>query len=164
MLDYPMKYAQFEYERRFLLSELPKDLDPAQHPRLIVDHYIDNSNLRLRKMETANPNQFQYKFCKKIEPPDRSSFVRIITNIYLSVEEYKLFAEMPASHLTKVRYTYFQNNVRYSIDVFAKQNLILCEVEKPSLETLLAVPFPDFSVAEVTDDPHFNGAYLAQKK
>ncbi|MEM7331007.1 MAG: hypothetical protein AAF490_02870 [Chloroflexota bacterium] len=163
MLDYPIKYAQFEYERRFLLSELPQDLDQNKEGRLIVDRYIKGSNLRLRKMATAVPNTFQYKFCKKIEPPDRSPLIRIITNIYLTQQEYQLFVNLPALPLTKVRYTFYQNGVRYSIDVFKNLNLILCEIEKPTLEELLALPTPQFAVAEVTNEPNYSGIFLAQK-
>ncbi len=160
--NYPMKYAQIEYERRFLLSKLPSDIDTTQKGRQIIDHYINGSHLRLRKMETAVSGTFQYKFCKKIEPADRSPLARIITNIYLTSQEYELFVHIPAVNLTKVRYTYYQKDVRYSIDVFDKHNLILCEVEKPSLEELNNLPLPDFAIEEVTHNKQYTGYFLAQ--
>jgi hypothetical protein len=46
------QYAKVEIERRFLLHDIPDDLDPEESYIRIIDLYITHTRLRLRKMET----------------------------------------------------------------------------------------------------------------
>lgn len=161
MLNYPMKYAQHEYERRFLLEALPPDLKIDDFAQKITDHYLVDTQMRLRRMQTAVSTQ--YKLGKKITTPDNNPLVRIMSNIYLTEAEYHLFATLPAIPLQKTRYTYHYNNLRYSIDVFDEHNLILCEIEQPTLAQLTALEIPSFAVKDVTTEEQYSGYRLAKK-
>lgn len=163
MSEYRMKYAQFEYERRFLLAQLPSDLDQNGDYKVIDDRYIINSNLRLRRMETAVTHNIAYKLGKKMPAPESPHLACIMTNIYLSEAEYHHFINIPALSLHKIRFTYYDNDLRFSIDVFDHLSLILCEIEQPTLEALNRIPLPVFATKEVTSDPQFTGIQLAQR-
>ncbi len=64
------KYATLEYERRFLLRELPAQ---AHSPLLIEDRYIIGTRMRLRRVEADG--QVVFKFCQKIRPQPTEAYV-----------------------------------------------------------------------------------------
>lgn len=157
-----MKYARIERERRFLLAELPPNLDSHAPSLRIVDRYIVGTRLRLRRMESADGQVEARKFTQKYDADDAPGLRTIITNMYLSEREYQLLAALDARVLIKQRYTYHSADRRFSIDRFegALHGLILAEVEADSDAALHAMPLPDFARCDVTDDPVFTGGNL----
>ena len=149
------KYARYELERRWLVERLPPEADAG---RLIVDRYVEGTRLRLRH---AEPPHEQFKLSQK-EAPTPPDFSRtVITTMYLSEEEYEVFAALPALELRKRRHHFG----RYSIDVFEGElaGLILAETEFPSEEEMLAHLGPDFAVRDVSDDVRYTGGWLVAK-
>ncbi len=51
---HPEKHAQVEEERRFLLAKLPAGLEDSREYVHIIDWYITDTRLRLRKLFTIN--------------------------------------------------------------------------------------------------------------
>lgn len=156
------KYARIERERRFLLDALPADLMPDAPCWQIADRYIDGTRFRLRRMSDGNATVF--KLTQKYPGPTNDFARTIITNTYLTAQEYTIFAVLPAAELHKRRYHYDLNGVRYAIDVFGAglQGLILAEVEFPDDQSMVDFAPPPFAQAEVTHDVRFTGGALCR--
>lgn len=157
------KYAQIEYERRFLLAKLPQDISHKQFT-IITDIYIPNTRLRLRRITSPDGEILALKMTQKYSQPDLPATQTIITNIYLNEVEFAKLRVVNGRLLTKHRYTYHHAGNRWSLDVFQgnQQGLILAEIEARSAEQLAEIPTPSFVVKEVTDDPRFTGGALIE--
>jgi CYTH domain-containing protein len=150
------KYARPEYERRFLLSDIP-DLS-GMACRLIEDLYLDGTRLRLRKIICEDENE-QYKLCKKYAGPSADPLA--IVNIYLTSQEYDLLSELNGKGIRKRRYNIASSAL--CLDVFEGQlaGLVLCEIEAESVALLEAHTLPHWIGRDVSDDPFFTGGNLA---
>jgi CYTH domain-containing protein len=143
------KYARIEHERRFLVQTLPPEAHSARRRR-IADRYIVGTTLRLREM-TEDGAEPVYKLTQKKEG--------WITTIYLTSGEFGIFAQLPANHLTKIRYSV----PPFGIDVFEGplSGLILAEAEFDSEIDAGALALPSFLDREVTAEVRYTGGYLA---
>ncbi|TWB57961.1 CYTH domain-containing protein [Rhizobium sp. ERR 922] len=151
------KYARPEYERRFLLSDIP-DLSGIAF-RLIEDLYLDGTRLRLRKIICEDGNE-QYKLCKKSPGPSANPLA--IVNIYLTSQEYDLLSALNGKGIRKRRYN-IASSEYLCLDVFEGQlvGLVLCEIEAESVALLEAHALPHWIGRDVSDDPFFTGGNLA---
>jgi len=156
------KYARIENERRFLLRYLPPDLADPQ-PMRIVDRYWTGTRMRLRRIETLAGEVVQLKLTQKYTTPQRSPQETVVTNTYLSPEEYALFSQIEGKRLVKTRHRYLRQGSGYSIDVFENglKGLILAELEAGQGQ-LPPGSVPDFAVCEVTGENDFTGGSLVQ--
>jgi CYTH domain-containing protein len=158
------KYARFEYERRFLVSHLPEGLAQDQGWR-VTDRYIDNTRLRLRRMEPLAGGQTVFKLGQK-EVPSPPDFARMtITNIYLSRDEYEVFAVLPAGELRKTRHSLDDDGRAFGVDVFDGRlaGLVLAEVGFDTSEEMNEQwPLPPWVLREVSNDVRFTGGALAR--
>ena len=150
------KYARIEFERRFLLERLPADVKVVA-VRRIVDRYIEGTRLRLR--EIIDPDGAGvYKLAQKI--PDETPTTRqgMITNFYLSRDEFGVLSRLPAKILRKTRHSV----PPFGIDVFedALDGLVMAEAEFTSAEEAASLEIPSFIAAEVTKDRRFAGGSL----
>ena len=160
-MDVP-KYAQLEIERRMLIPpELIPDLSELPYAD-IADRYLDGGRLRLRKMTDCGAAESVYKLCKKYGAA--AAYEEPIVNVYLTVEEYESLRALPGCDLVKRRYRYEYEGRRFSIDAHTggRASLYLCECEAASVSELLEIAFPPFAVEDVTADPRYSGAGLAQ--
>lgn len=157
------RYALVERERRFLLQQLPPDLDQSQFT-MIEDVYITGTRLRLRKMTLPDGTVSALKFGHKFAAQDQQPYETMMTNFYLDDAEYALLAQLPGRRLVKKRFKYAWHGRIFGIDQFQNEleGLILAEIEALTNEALTAVPIPDFAVREVTNDPAFTGGELAR--
>src|SRR5438128_1965149 len=164
MSDPAGKYARFEYERRFLATELPPGIDENEGWR-ITDRYIESTRLRLRRQEPLAGGPTVYKLGQK-ESPSPPDFSRTtITTIYLSQEEYDVFAPLPASEVRKRRHRVEEGGRVLSVDVFegALNGLILAEVTFESVDEMTRQwHLPSWVTREVSDDVRFTGGLLAE--
>jgi len=161
-MTHAYKYARIEEERRFLLGGLPQDLSDPD-PKRIMDHYWQGTRLRLRRIETLDGEMIQLKLTQKYDPPQFPPEQTLITNIYLTAEEYGLLSPIGGRPLSKVRYRYLHEGVGYSLDVFEGklEGLFLAELHAGQ-GNLPAGSVPEFAVCEVTAVPEFTGGRLAQ--
>ena len=157
------KYARIERERRFLVNQLPKDLDEHGGFTRILDKYITDTRLRLRRIEAPDGEVMQYKLGQKYLVDDDDLASTIMTNIYLNEEEYALLAKLPGTRLVKRRHTYLYAGQRFSLDVFYGQleGLTLCEIEIPETQTI-DIDLPPFVGRELTQDVRFTGRELVE--
>lgn len=157
------KYACIERERRFWLKEIPPQI-VACPVRRITDKYLDNSRLRLRKIEDSQGNIIALKLTQKYATEFTASYQRLITNLYLNPSEFEQLAALSGDTLIKQRYRYDWQGFQFGIDVFEAKHagLVLAEVEAPTDEQLFSIPIPDFVCKEVTNAAFFTGGNLAK--
>lgn len=153
------KYAHPEVERKFLVATIP----PGSVFRVdITDHYIPNTTLRLRKMQTEHDVTFKLGQKLRVHPHE----TRIIfhTNFYLSEAECVFLAStLPAHRLNKRRFGFQGATIPMSIDQFQGplEGLVLAEVDFGPHGEPSTFSMPSFALAEVSDDERFTGASLA---
>jgi CYTH domain-containing protein len=157
------KYARLELERRYLLRELPSDLAEQANGWLIVDRYIVETRLRLRRMTEMESGKIVFKFGQKYRASSQSEVETTMTNMYLDEKEYDCLSRLEAREIVKRRYRYVNGGLEYGIDVFEGElkGLILAEIECETEQECERLPIPSFSVREVTDDSFFTGGYLS---
>jgi CYTH domain-containing protein len=152
------KYARIERERRFLLQRFPSNAS-AVRIRRITDRYIDGTSFRLREQSDDNGHAM-FKLTQKI--PERSSGYQqgLITSMCLAKDEFSLLAQLPASKLSKTRFSV----PPFGIDVFEGElnGLLLAEAEFDSAADANALTLPSFIVQEVSDDDRFTGGQLVR--
>jgi CYTH domain-containing protein len=151
------KYGRVERERRFLLDQFPNHVN-AVRVRRITDRYIDGTTLRLRKQsEDGGPTVF--KLTQKIPAPASGAQQGLITTMYLTAEEFRMFAQLSAKSLSKTRYSV----PPFGIDVFEGEleGLLLAEAEFDSAAEADALTPPSFILKEVSADMRFTGGQLA---
>ena len=59
------KYACLEIERRYLLKDIPADLDVTGNGWRIIDRYLPDTRLRLRRMESRAGEGRIFKLTQK---------------------------------------------------------------------------------------------------
>jgi CYTH domain-containing protein len=152
------KYGRVERERRFLLDQFPNHVN-AVRVRRITDRYIDGTTLRLRKQsEDGGPTVF--KLTQKIPAPANGAQQGLITTMYVTAEEFRMFAQLSAKSLSKTRYSV----PPFGIDVFGGtlEGLFLAEAEFDSPTAATALTLPSFILREVTADDRFTGGQLVR--
>jgi CYTH domain-containing protein len=153
------KYAQIENERRFLLSAIEEEITTPPR-RIILDHYIIGTNLRLRQVENGDGKV--YKLTKKTK---LSLGREEITTIYLSPDEYQLLSELPAIVVSKIRFIMAYNELTIGIDSYATEEdeLLVAEVEFETDEQMKTFVMPLSYGTEVTGNDEFTGFALANR-
>ena len=156
------KYARAERERRFLLRELPPGLSVTDEHLQITDNYITNTRLRLRKIRVPRTRERMWKLTQKFAPVPSDLSRTIITNIYLSQDEYEVFSVFEGNEIRKNRYPYEHEGHHFAIDIFLGplRGLILAESSFDTDEEMDNYALPPFAVMEVTNDEMFTGASL----
>jgi CYTH domain-containing protein len=156
-------YAKIEVERRFLLSNTPDDLNEESYLR-IIDRYITDTRLRLRRVESPAGEILALKFGQKYRSPDQDFLSRTMTTLYLNQVEYETLASLNCSTLTKRRYPYIYIGSDVSIDIFDDDldGLVLLEIQSTDEVDINSIPFPPYAIREVTAEPFFTGGELAQ--
>lgn len=156
------KYARFELERRFLCSRVP---EAASDGWDVVDRYLPDTRLRLRRMDALDGSETVLKLGKK-EVPAPPDFSRMtITTIYLTGPEYETLAQLPALELRKRRYRVEESGRLWSVDVFAGalEGLILAETDFETEAELEELELPDWIERDVSDDERYTGGELARQ-
>jgi CYTH domain-containing protein len=152
------KYVKPEVERKFLLAQVPFE---ATFYSEIIDHYITDSTLRLRKAETKSG--IRYKLGQKLRPNPKSTRVILHTNIYLTKSEYGLLSSLPSHQILKTRLRFEVGKINMWIDQFhgPLAGLVIGEVDFGSSGDPASFPVPPAVTLEITDDERFTGGVLA---
>lgn len=155
------KYAVGEYERRFLLDEIPAG---ATDPRRIVDRYIDNTRLRLRTVDHPGAEMGRKLGHKRrLNASDPRAIIH--TSVHLEEDEFSVLAALPAKRLVKTRWSIEVEGRQCSINVFEGPlaGLILMAVDLGDPSLLDEFVPPSWAGAEVSTDEAFTGGELAGK-
>jgi CYTH domain-containing protein len=152
------EYRRIERERRFLLDQFPTNAIVVRIHR-ITDRYIDGTALRLRQQsDDSRPTVF--KLTQKAPSPGSGAQQGFVTNMYLSEDEFRIFAQLSAKQLSKTRYSV----PPFGIDVFegTLEGLVVAEAEFESAQDADSLTLPSFIVREVSADPRFTGGRLVR--
>lgn len=158
-----LKYTRVEYERRFLVSPDANWKSAVEsYSKTFEDKYLRDSRLRLRILTDSDTGRRVLKLNKKHESD--SPYLRTVSRILLSPNEYELFDSLEGDRLKKTRYYQTYRGRVFSIDVFEGEldGLILCETEAEGLKDLMSAEPPSYAVYEVTDDSFFEGGNLCR--
>ena len=162
------RYAKHEYERRWLLHALPVALDANRPASLIADHYLDGTRFRVRQRVRLSDKEVVWKLTQKFPEADGAIDRVVITNCYLTREEYETFRRLPGLRLVKHRWLLELAGVQYGVDAYQENlaGLITAEREFPTHEALrasLRESSPFENAIDVTDRLEFTGGALAGK-
>lgn len=173
----PTDYSDFEFERRFLVRELPAVLRDA--PSLIVQSYFLSDGgyaLRVR----AQANGVEAGLDGQSDPRDvldvhreRVDFAAVtVKGPSAGGTRYEAERQLDplvavelvrrgGARVLKTRYAVWLGADGWSVDVFGGANspLIVAECERSGPVTDLQIP--DFCVTEITDDRRFSNESLA---
>ena len=167
--DRPLKrgYARIERERRFLVERLPDAIQPDQFERLI-DCYISDTNIRLRRVESPDGKLLAIKLGQKIIDPDAPSNPRRrqMTTLYIGEHEGVVFSTLPGRHSTKRRYRFPEQGYTFMIDVYESPKsavgIMICEVECDTDQELDNIQIPGWCVREITEESKWSAARLSE--
>jgi CYTH domain-containing protein len=155
------KYAHIERERRWLVDVDARPDIGGLSSTLIEDRYITGTRLRLRRMTADDTGNVALKLTKKYNADN--PIARPIVTAYLDAAEFAVFAQLPATPVTKRRYRLADRGVHFSLDCFegALAPLEIVEIEWPDDAGLRALQAPLWAVREISNDPRFQGGALA---
>lgn len=161
------KYARLEFERRFLVDAVPKDVADA---RLIEDGYIAGTRLRLRRVLTFEGHALEMKLTQKLDvagdpaadcalPAARSQWV---TNTYLTTAEYASLSPAVTHRGLKRRHRGRLGVYSVAFDqwVAPRSDLIVAEVEFEDERSAAGFAPPRHWGIEVTAERGYDGAAL----
>lgn len=158
------KYARIEREKRYLLRQLPPEVDRADAHLQITDSYITGTRLRIRKVRDPKTNKWVVKFTQKFAVDGADLARTTITNIYLNAIEADTLAVFAANEIRKNRYPFEFEGRRFSIDFFLGDllGLVLAETDFADDAEMDSFPLPSFALADVTNNPAFTGGKLCE--
>ena len=160
-------YAKREYERRWVLRAFPPALTADRPWSRIADHYIDGTRFRVRERIRTDDGDIAWKLTQKFPEIDGAFDRVVITNSYLTRDEYEVFLRLPGRRLVKHRWLLEFAGALYGVDAYQENlaGLITAEREFETHEALLAaaggaaMPFAD--AIDVTDRIELTGGGLA---
>ena len=146
-----------EIERKFLVKELPDNLDAYPYHKLEQGYLNVDPVVRVRREDEIYYLTYKGKgFIEKEE-----------YNLSLNEDAYRhLAAKADGNMISKKRYLIPFKPYTIELDVFDAPfaPLIIAEVEFPTLEEAKAFTPPDWFGEDVTGDYHYSNSYLSQKK
>lgn len=144
-----------EIERKFLVKELPSDLDSYPHRMLEQGYLCTSPVVRIRKDDTSY--ELTYKSV--------GLMMREEYNLPLTEDAYRhLLPKTDGNLISKERYCIpLDADHTIELDIFhgALAPLVLAEVEFSSEEDALAFLPPEWFAKEVTSDPAYQNSHLA---
>jgi adenylate cyclase len=170
-------YSDFEFERRFLVRQLPDVLRDA--PSLIVQSYFLSDGgyaLRVRVQaggvdagvgaesdpaETIDTHREQFDFAAVTVKGPSAGGTRYEAERQLDPLVGVELVRRGGARVVKTRYAVWLGADGWSVDVFGGANnpLVVAECERSGPVTGLQIP--DFCVTEITDDRRFSTESLA---
>ena len=144
-----------EIERKYLIKELPKNLETYQHRHLEQGYLCTSPVVRVRKDDD------RYELTYK----GKGMMVREEYNLVLTKDAYEhLKSKADGRIISKKRYMIpYQNHV-IELDIFENDlaPLVLAEVEFETEEEANAFVPPEWFLKDVTFDHHYHNSYLSK--
>ena len=148
-----------EIERKFLVRELPDNLENYSHSRLTQSYISRRPVIRLRKIEKDTAASYVLTI------KSGGLAVRQEFELPLQEEEYnRLFQKVEGRVLQKVRYLIpIENGYTAELDRFEGEleGLLLVEVEFPSVEAMNAFEPPSWFGEDVSANAQYHNSVLS---
>lgn len=144
----------YEIERKYLLKQLPENLNSYKHRRLEQGYLSTSPVVRIRRQD--DEYILTYKSAglmvrKEVELPlDKKSYEHLLT-------------KSDGIIISKTRYIIPDGTHSIELDVFhgPLEGLVMAEVEFASKEAAESYQPPSWFAAEVTDDPAFHNSRMS---
>ena len=149
-----------EIEQKYLVERLPQGYESYPNVEIEQGYLCKSPTLRIRKAGDS--------FILTVKEHVRSHGVIINREeeFSLTQDAYKeLRAKCDGSFVIKTRYRIpLYGNLVAELDIFhgTHEGLMIVEVEFPSVEAVSQFQKPDWFGANVSDDPQYRNAFLAQ--
>ena len=154
-------YTGVERERRWLCAAVPRGIE--LRTERITDLYVTGARLRLRE---ARPLSGAPAILRLSRKADVDASTRLVTSIYLPEHEFEILSNSLAGRrICKLRHRLpREEGIGLMVDEFLGEHegLVLAEAEFKSAGRMSAFAMPAFAVREITGDPRFTGAALAE--
>lgn len=144
-----------EIERKFLISQLPENLESYPCHQIEQGYLCTDPVVRIRRQDDAY--YLTYK--------SGGMMIREEYNLPLTAEGYEhLKPKTDGIIITKKRYCIPYQNYTIELDVFENEiaPLILAEVEFPTEEEALRFTPPEWFIKDVTHSPLYHNSYLSR--
>ncbi|MCB7138074.1 hypothetical protein [Cellulosimicrobium marinum] len=172
-------YGDFEFERRFLVRDMPAELQDA--PALVVQsYYLADEGYALRVRATApgvdapmtattdpvtvlDRHASDVELCTLTVKGPSAGGTRYEAERELDVAVGLQLVRRGGARVVKTRWSVWLGDDGWVVDVFggADHPLVVAECERSGPVTDLKIP--DFCVTELTDDPRFSNDALARR-
>ena len=144
-----------EIERKYLIKELPKNLETYQHRHLEQGYLCTSPVVRVRKDDD------RYELTYK----GKGMMVREEYNLVLNKDAYEhLKSKADGRIISKKRYMIPYQNHMIELDIFENDlaPLVLAEVEFETEDDANAFTPPEWFSKDVTFDHHYHNSYLSK--
>lgn len=145
-----------EIERKFLVRELPQNLEDYDYHDMIQAYLCTNPVVRIRQEDDLY--YLTYK--------GKGKMVREEYNLPLNQEAFEhLLPKTDGNMIKKRRYMIpIENGLKIELDIFKDtfDGLILAEVEFPDIETATSFIPPAWLGEDVTEDKKYHNSYLSR--
>ena len=148
-----------EIERKYLVNELPANLDTYPHVEIEQGYLCTSPTLRIRRMGDAF-----ILTVKEKQHTGSSAIVNREEEFPMSRDSYEhLRAKCDGNLVSKTRYRIPLGNFTAELDIFhgVHQGLRLVEVEFPSVEAADTFAPPAWFGPDVSTNPRYRNSHLA---
>ena len=142
-----------EIERKFLIRELPADVEKYEHFHIEQGYLCRQPVIRVRRM--GDDYYLTYK--------GSGMMTREEYELPLNAEAFvTLLEKCDGTIIRKMRYHYPEGKYTIDLDIFEspRRGLILAEVEFDTEEEALAYQPPEWFDTEVTNDPFYHNSNM----
>jgi CYTH domain-containing protein len=148
-----------EIEVTFLPQYLPPAVTsaPAAYIEdIYIPEHFEHPRLRVRRDGDT------YEFTKKVPVDENDASHQREFTVPLSQDEYSALKGVSSARIAKYRYQYSEGAVKYELDVFEDSlaGLVLVDVEFSSREAYEQFRFPEWFLADVTQESFIAGGKL----
>ena len=151
-----------EIERKFLINELPKDLESYEKIEIEQGYISNKPTIRIRKADEKYLLTVKTKF--GVSKEEGGPIVNNEHEFEITEKEYyHLKAKLKRDTLKKTRYLIpLGGGLVAEVDVFKErfEGLVFAEVEFPSLEAADSFVKPDWLGKDVSDDKRYKNAKI----
>ena len=168
---------KIQFERLFLLQELPDPLTRASEHLQFFDNFIENTRICLRTIRAPHTKEWYWLLEQKfpIKENDLSSWS--VSRIILNEDEHKAFENfegrqiklnerVETNEIRFNRYFYDHQEKTLEIDLYLGKELwglVICRAVFATLEESEDFDMPEFALIEVTNSILFTGNNLIGK-
>ena len=151
-----------EIERKYLVNELPANLDTFPHVEIEQGYLCTSPTLRIRRMGDA--------FILTVKEKQRNASSAIVNReeeFTLTADKFNLLkSKCDGRMVCKTRYRIPVGEYTAELDIFhgAHEGLRLVEVEFPSVEAADRFAPPSWFGPDVSSDPRYRNSWLANNK
>ncbi len=153
---------EITYRKRFIIDKLPDPITPADEHLQIFENYIGDGGLRLRSARLPSTDE-RWRFFERRE---RNGKYGIATSsLPIGKDEYEGMRPLRGREIRKNRYQLEDSGRTFEIDVFLGDlwglNVATLFLESESEAERFEAP--GFCLLDISEDPFFDGASLADK-